>query len=82
MLKPGGALFEFGCIEETYYKFNNTSFKSLKVSVDQVCKMYENAGFTDIDVQTQIFSEKGITAFAHITNGEGFFQISACKKKN
>ena len=79
MLKPGGALFEFGCIEETYYTFNNAIFKTLKVNVDLVRKVYENAGFTHINCQTQIFSETELATFAPINDAKGFYLISACK---
>lgn len=79
MLKPGGAMFDVGSLGESFYTIGKTRFRALPLTVDFVRGVYENAGFSNIDVQAHMFSDEELAMFAPITDVRGFFLVSAQK---
>ena len=79
LLKDGGHIVISGVLEETFYRVGNFRFQALKLSAEEIRKMWEDSGFK-IQEWRPLFKETPITSEENdFSDFKNAFCMLACK---
>ena len=77
LLKPGGSVYQFGSLQNTYYPVGEKRFKTLYLTLEYVEQAFKTNGFRDVVIQTHMYPEGEVPA--DMSDVKGMFIARAVK---